>query len=195
MTCYIFFPILKMHHQTGTEKFDHYKCKKISPSGTTPPGTTPLGTESNTGAIIGGTTAGVITLVALVISLIGCFFYYKKRHISEVDKTYVLLLIFFRYKVTFATELFLPSVNILPKVGQPWIANRADPIYEYLISRVTIMAQLKFTGLFTLSHGSNRNWQGGVSLRCDLLPLVVVGRHFHVAGLNFDEILQNLLHP
>ena len=90
MTCYIVFPILKMHHQTGTEKFDRDKYKKISPSGTTP-----LGTETNTGAIIGGTTAGVITLVALVISLIGCFFYYKKRHISAVDKTYVLLLTIF----------------------------------------------------------------------------------------------------
>ena len=80
-----------MHHQTETEKFDHYKCK-ISPSGTTPPGTTPRTTPgTNTGAVIGGTTAGVIALVALVISLFGCFFYKKKGKISALHKTYVIL--------------------------------------------------------------------------------------------------------
>ena len=29
------------------------------------------------------------------------------------------------------------------------------------MSRVTIMARLKFISLFTLSHGGNRNQQGG----------------------------------
>ena len=50
------------------------------------------------------------------------------------------------------------------------------------------MARLKFIGLFALSHGGNRNQQGGVSLWCGL-------RHFHVAWQNFEEILQHLVHP
>ena len=54
------------------------------------------------------------------------------------------------------------------------------------------MARLKFIGLFTLSQGGNRNQQGGVSLWCGLRPFVVVWWHFHVAGRNFEEILQHL---
>ena len=34
--------------------------------------------------------------------------------------------------------------------------------------------------------------KGGVSLSCGLWPFVVVWRHFHVAGRNFEEILQHL---
>ena len=67
----------------------------------------------------------------------------------------------------------------------PWITNRADSVMNR--GRVTIMAQLKFIGLFTLPHGGNRNQQGGMSLWCDLQPFVVVWRHFHVAGRNFEE--------
>ena len=54
------------------------------------------------------------------------------------------------------------------------------------------MVWLTFIGLFTLSDGSNQNQQGGVSLWCDLWPFVVVWQHFHVAGQNFEEILQHL---
>ena len=54
------------------------------------------------------------------------------------------------------------------------------------------MAWLKSIGLFTLSHGGNWNQPGGVSLWCGLWPFVVVWRHFHVAGQNFEEILQHL---
>ena len=54
------------------------------------------------------------------------------------------------------------------------------------------MALLKFIDLFTLSHGGNQNQQGGVSLWCGLRPFVVVWQHFHVAGQNFEEILQHL---
>ena len=50
------------------------------------------------------------------------------------------------------------------------------------------MARLKFIGFFTLSHGGNRNQQGRVSLWCGLRPFVVVWRHFHVAGRNFEKI-------
>ena len=53
------------------------------------------------------------------------------------------------------------------------------------------MVQLKFIDLFTLSHGGNRN-QGGMSLWCGLQPFVVIWRHFHVAGWNFEEIFQHL---
>ena len=47
------------------------------------------------------------------------------------------------------------------------------------------MARLKFIGLFTLSHGSNRNEQGRH------VPLCGLWRQFHVAGWNFEEILQH----
>ena len=64
---------------------------------------------------------------------------------------------------------------------------------------VTMIAQLKSIGLFTFSHGSYQNQQGGVSLSCGvqlfvLFPPVVVWWHFHVAGgnSNFEEILQYL---
>ena len=53
------------------------------------------------------------------------------------------------------------------------------------------MARLKFIDLFTLSHGGNRNQQGGVSLWCGLRPFVVVWRYFHVTGRNFEKILQH----
>ena len=53
------------------------------------------------------------------------------------------------------------------------------------------MAWLKFIGLFSLSHGGNRNQQGGMSLWCGLKPFVVARRHFHVAGWYFEEILQH----
>ena len=55
-----------------------------------------------------------------------------------------------------------------------------------------MMVQLKFIGLFTFSHGSNRNQRGGVSLSCGVQLFVVVWRHFHVAGQNFKETLQHL---
>ena len=61
------------------------------------------------------------------------------------------------------------------------------------MSRMTILAWLKFIDLFTLSHGGNRNQQGDMSLWCGLRPFVVVWRHFHVAARNFEEILQHLL--
>ena len=51
------------------------------------------------------------------------------------------------------------------------------------------MVRLKFIGLF--SHGGNQNQQGGVSLWCGLWAFVVGWRHFHVAGRNFEEILQH----
>ena len=54
------------------------------------------------------------------------------------------------------------------------------------------MARLKFIGLFTLSHGSNWNQQGEHVPLCGLWPFVVVWRHFHVAGWNFEQILQHL---
>ena len=55
------------------------------------------------------------------------------------------------------------------------------------------MARLKFIGLFTLSHGSNRNQQGGrVPLMWAAALFVVVWRYFHMAGWNFEEILQHL---
>ena len=38
----------------------------------------------------------------------------------------------------------------------------------------------------------HQNQQGGVSLWYDMQPFVVVWRHFHVAGRNFEEILQRL---
>ena len=52
------------------------------------------------------------------------------------------------------------------------------------------MVQLKFISLFTLSPGSNRNQQGGVSLQYGLRPFVVAWWHVHVAGRNLEEILQ-----
>ena len=61
-----------------------------TPSGNTPPGTTSsinTGTSpseaTNTGAVIGGTTAGVITLMMLVILLLGCLVYNKRRKEME----------------------------------------------------------------------------------------------------------------
>ena len=33
--------------------------------------------------------------------------------------------------------------------------------------------------------------KGGVSLSCGLRPFVVVWRHFHVGGWNFEEIFQH----
>ena len=60
-------------------------------------------------------------------------------------------------------------------------------------NRVTIMVLLKFIGLFTIFHSGNWNQQGGVSLRCGMRPFVVVWRHDHVAGQNFEEILQHLI--
>ena len=45
------------------------------------------------------------------------------------------------------------------------------------------MVPLKFIGLFTLSHGGNRNQQGGHVPR----PFVVVWRHFHVVGQNLEK--------
>ena len=49
------------------------------------------------------------------------------------------------------------------------------------------MARLKFIGLFTLSHAATGINKGGVSLWCGLRPFVVVWRHFHVAGRNFER--------
>ena len=45
------------------------------------------------------------------------------------------------------------------------------------------MAWLEFITLFTLSHGGIQNQQRGMSLWLGL---------FHVAGQNFEEILQHL---
>ena len=39
--------------------------------------------------------------------------------------------------------------------------NQANFTHEKLISQVTIMAELKLIGLFTLSHSGNQNQQGG----------------------------------
>ena len=52
------------------------------------------------------------------------------------------------------------------------------------------MAQLKFIGMFTLSHDGNQNQhgEGGVPLMWPA-AFVVGWRHFHVAGRNFKEIL------
>ena len=54
---------------------------------------------------------------------------------------------------------------------------------------MTIMAQLKFIGLFTLSHSGNQNQQGGYVPLMWPVALVMVWRHFHVVGQNFEEIL------
>ena len=51
------------------------------------------------------------------------------------------------------------------------------------------MAQLKFIGLFTVSHGGNWNQQGGPVPLMWSAAHVVVWRHFHVTGWNFEEIL------
>ena len=54
------------------------------------------------------------------------------------------------------------------------------------------MARLKFIGLFTLSHGGNRNQQGG---RVPLMwPAALCSglAALYVAGRNFEEILQHL---
>ena len=76
------------------------------------------------------------------------------------------------------------------KVGKPWIANRQD---SWIINNwMTVMALLKFIGLFTFSHGGNQNQQGGVSLWCGMWHFVASWRHFHVVGWNFEEILQHL---
>ena len=50
-----------------------------------------------------------------------------------------------------------------------------------------MMVLLKFIGLFTFSNRTGIN--KGV---CGLWPFVVGWQHFHVAGCNFDEILQHL---
>ena len=56
---------------------------------------------------------------------------------------------------------------------------------------------LKFIGLFTFFRGSYQKQKGGggvggMSLWCGVRPFVVVWQHFHVAGWNFEEILQHL---
>ena len=55
------------------------------------------------------------------------------------------------------------------------------------MSRVTIMAGLKFIALFTFSDGSNWNQEGLFDMPAALCIL-----HFHAAGRNFEEILQHL---
>ena len=60
------------------------------------------------------------------------------------------------------------------------------------MSRVTIMARLKFIGLFTVSHGGNRNQQGGCVPFMWPAALCSGLADFHVAGRNFEEILQHL---
>ena len=77
------------------------------------------------------------------------------------------------------------------KVEKPWIGNWADSDHEQLISWMTAMVLLKFIGLFTFSYGGNRNQRGGMYLWCGMQPFVVVWQHFHVAGWNFEEILQH----
>ena len=52
------------------------------------------------------------------------------------------------------------------------------------------MELLKFIALFTFSNGGNQYQQGGyVPL---MWPFVVAWRHFDVAWLSFEEILQYL---
>ena len=51
------------------------------------------------------------------------------------------------------------------------------------------MSQLKFIGLFILSHGGNQNQQGVHVPFMWPVALIMVWWHFHVAGLNFEKIL------
>ena len=77
--------------------------------------------------------------------------------------------------------------------GRAYLELRIGPFFSWIINdQVTLMVHLKFISLFTLSHGSNRNQQGGVSLQYGLRPFVVAWWHFHVAGLNLEKILQHL---
>ena len=49
-----------------------------------------------------------------------------------------------------------------------------------------MMALLKFIGLFTFPDGGNWNQQGRCAYWCGMQPFVVVWRHFHVVGWNFE---------
>ena len=72
---------------------------------TTLPGTTPSEAtfSINTGAIIGGTTAGVITLVMLVILLLGFLIYNKRSKemkLSELHERYVKFFVLTFYGIS-----------------------------------------------------------------------------------------------
>ena len=54
------------------------------------------------------------------------------------------------------------------------------------------MARLKFIGLFTLSHGGNRNQQGGCVPLMWPAALCSGLAALSVAGGNFEKILQHL---